>query len=78
MTARFFSGTGLGSGNLIGGAQFLSVPALDRIWSPKNVPESTPESQKIGLPQEHLENPDNGGERPFSFRYPQICLSPIS
>ena len=37
MGARFLSGTGLGSGNLIGGAQFLSVPALDKHRSPSFV-----------------------------------------
>ena len=34
MGARFLSSTGLGSGNLIGRAQYPPVPALDKNWSP--------------------------------------------
>ena len=31
-----------------------------------------------GRPGEHLGNPENGGKRPFPFRYPQICSNPLS
>ena len=37
MGARFLSSTGLGSGNLIGRAQFPPAPALDKNWSPISV-----------------------------------------
>ena len=43
MGARLLSSTGLGSGNLIGRAQFPPVPALDKNWSPTST-KGTPKN----------------------------------
>ena len=50
------------------------------------LPGNRPKSAKVALflpfspfsrgCQEHLGNPENGGKRPFSFRYPRISLNP--